>query len=132
MRSVGGRFHDVLDPAEACHGFVQRDNQIGKLDQLHQDLRHIIIEGNQLSLRQDTGGNVEGAATDQKNDGKVDDDVSKRIHQRRDPSGKELNGGKTAVQTVEIGHFLFFFVESTDDTGAVVVATHFSEHPVKA
>ena len=34
----------------ACHGFIQSDNEGSQFDELHNNLSHVVIKGNDLSL----------------------------------------------------------------------------------
>ena len=51
---AGLRIQHLRDTARAGGGFCDVQDQIGELDELDQDLRHVVIQRDQLALRDDT------------------------------------------------------------------------------
>ena len=52
LRDGGGCVEDGVDPGQAGQGPGQEDDQVGQLHQLHQDLRHVVDQGDDLPLGQ--------------------------------------------------------------------------------
>ena len=99
-------------PVGTGQGFGDGDNQVGHLDQLHQNLGHIVIQGNHQALGQDAVLNLNGPYPHQQHHCQVDDHVGQRIHQRRNPACGKLAGSEGFRLTAESVHLIRFLAES--------------------
>ena len=58
---AGLRLQHLRDPARAGDGFCDVQDQVGELDELDQDLRHVVIQRDQLALRDDARVHADAA-----------------------------------------------------------------------
>ena len=72
-------FQDICHTPCAGCGFVQGDDQGGKLDQFHDHLSHIVIKGNNLSLLHTAKIYFYSCFLDQDDCSNIDQYVSDRI-----------------------------------------------------
>ena len=79
-----------VDPRQTGHGLGQQDNQIGELHQFCQDLRHIIDQGDDLSLGQPAGIHLEAAVIQDGNNPQVNDHISEGVQKSRDLTDEDL------------------------------------------
>ena len=68
-------------PGCTCNTFVQCDHQRGKLDQFNNHLCHVVIQGNNLSLLQNTGINLQCTGMNQNTCCQIDNQEGYRIQQ---------------------------------------------------
>ena len=80
----------TLDTAAAGRRFGDGDDEIGKLDEFHEDLRHQVVKGQNFSLRQMPEIDADAAHVNERDDGGVEDDVGERVHQRADAADELL------------------------------------------
>ena len=108
----------IPQPVAGSHRLGDGDDQICHLDQLHQDLGHIIVQGNDHTLGQNTALYLQCAHLNQCNNGNVDDRIGQRIHDGRDPTGGKLAGGQIPGLALKILDLLVFLAESPQDANA--------------
>ncbi len=75
----GLHIEDGVYPGKACQGTGEKNDQIGQLHQLCQDLGHVVDEGDDLSLGQVSCIHLAPAEPEDRDDPKIDDDVSEGI-----------------------------------------------------
>ena len=68
-----------LDSVSTCHRFCNINDQVCQLDQLCQNLRHIVIQCNHCTLCNDTHIYTDRANPDQCDNCHIDNDIGKRI-----------------------------------------------------
>ncbi len=115
----GTDLKDGLDPVAACHGLGDIDNQVCQLDQFHQDLRHVVVQGYHSSLGNEPCLHPKGTGIHQPDDRKIDENVSHRVHECRDPPHIFLCSGQILVAGVKAADLLLLLAEGTNhpDTG---------------
>ena len=76
-------FIDAVTKEDTYNGaFGDVDDQVGQLDQLHQNLGHIIDQGDYLSLCQQPFIYLSAPIPDNRNNPGVDNNICHRIQQR--------------------------------------------------
>ena len=88
-------------PVPAGDSLGDGDDQVCHLDQLHQNLGHIIVEGNDQSLCQHAAFHLQRTHMHQQHHRQIDDHVGHRVHQGGNPSCGQLLAG----------HVLRFFLK---------------------
>ena len=86
-----------LDPGCAGQGFADLDDQVGQFDQLHQDLVHIVHQGDQVARGHAARIDLDGAGVQQGHNGQVDDDIGQGVGQGRQVPYPQLQVGQLAV-----------------------------------
>ena len=69
---------------------VQRDNQGCQFDDLDDDLQHVVVQCDYLSLRQAAEIDLNAGALNQNNGCDVDEYIRQWIEQRRQPADKQI------------------------------------------
>ena len=112
---------DGAGPLGAGQGFIQGDDEGGQLDELHDDLEHVVIEGNYLTLLENAKVHLAGGYPDQRHGAQVDEDVGEGVHESRDPAHKEVELREGPVAGLEVRDGLLLPAEGPDhpDAGEV-------------
>ena len=126
----GGAVEHIRHAVGAGQRFGHGDDEVCQLDQLHQHLRHIVIQRDDRALRQKACVHAQRAGVDQGDDGGVDDNVGQGIHQRGDAPGEELDLRQRAVLAVEGVDLRLLNAEGADDARAAQVFAGRAEHVV--
>ena len=111
--------------------FCQCNDEICKLQQLNQNLRHPVIERQHRTLCQQSGFDTQRADIDQRNDCTVQNDVSDGIHQRGNASDFLLHSGKRVVFGTELRFLCLLAPERTDHADAGQIFACGIGHAVK-
>ena len=119
------------DTIRAGERLRDRDDQVCQLHKLHQNLGHVVDDGNDLTLRQVADINLNRPDVDQRNDCPVDDDIGHRIHDRTDLSYKDLTVRQRLCVPLELPCFLLFLMEGTDDTHTGQIFSCHAKHTVE-
>ena len=82
---------NCLDSVAAGNRLGHRDNQIGQLHKLHQNLGHVIYQSHHLALGQNARLHPKRPHINQRNQTGVNHHVSERVHKSRNFSGKGLH-----------------------------------------
>ena len=118
---TGGELQNRGNPLAAGHGLCQVDDQVRRLDQLHQDLRHIVIQGDYQALGQDTGIHLPGPQLHQQNHRQIHYHQCHRVQQCRDPRRTSLPCGKCAGFLAEALNLVLLLAERPQNTNAAEV-----------
>ena len=70
---------NLFQSSRRCHGSCQKKDQIRQFDELHQNLRHVIYQGNRLTLRQSSGIDGSSANPEHPCNSKVYDCIGHRV-----------------------------------------------------
>ena len=128
---AGAHLEDAFDPVSAGDGLCNRNDQVGQLDQLHQDLRHVVDQSDHLTLGDDPVFHLPGPGPDQRDHRAVDDDVGDRVHQGGQPSHRLLHLRQSAVGCFKAIPFALFLIKSTQHPHAGQVFPGDPEHGVQ-
>ena len=123
---------DGFDPVGTGQRLSDGYDQIGQLDQLHQNLRHIVDQRHHLSLGNAAFIHPDGSRIEQKDGCCIDNNVCDRIGQCRYPSHIKLQIGKLIIFLLESRYLLFLFVKCADHTGARKILSGCAEHRVQS
>ena len=96
--------------------FGNRNDQVCHLDQLYQNLGHVIYKRYRLPLGDDAGIYLFSGDPHHCDDRKVHYHVSHWVHQGRDLANKNLELHQKAVGFIEIPDLILLTVEGTDNT----------------
>ncbi len=114
-------FHRMVsDLKYACHpvcagqGFGDGDDQIGQLHQFHQDLGHIVDDGNHFPLCQVPHIYLDGTDVDQCHNGTVHNHICHRVHHGTDLPHEGLAMGQCLVVCAKTLFLLCLPVEGPD------------------
>ena len=81
---VAPHAEDSLDTLAARHGFGNRNHEVGEFDKLHENLRHQVVQSDDVALRKGAVIHANRADFQKKNDGEIDENERNRVHQRAD------------------------------------------------
>ncbi len=126
-----GHFQHALDAVAAGHGLGDVDDQVGQLDQLHQNLGHVVIQRHHRALGDHARLHAEGAGVDQGQDGQVDDHIGDGVHQGRDAAHVLLRGGEFLIFAGKIRRLLRFLAEGANHANARQVFAGNAQHLIQ-
>ena len=118
-------------PPGAGQGFGQGDDQGGQLDQLHNDLEHVVVQRHHVALGNIADVHLHCRPVDEEHRRNVDEHIGQRIQQRGDPSHKLIEPGEGLIALVELLHGLPLPAERPDDPYAGEIFPGQAGHPVK-
>ena len=128
---AGLRVQHLRNAARAGGGFCDVQDQIGKLDQLDQDLRHIVIKRDQLALRDRALVHADAAHAQNRDNGQIDDHIRQRIEQRGKSSDKLLRRKQISGFLREAFRLCLFAGKGTDDAHAGQIFLRRTGHAVE-
>ena len=102
---------NALHAAGACERLRQRQNQVRHLDQLDENLRHIVVKRNHGALAQQSGINPERADIDEHEKREINHYIGEGVHQSGDAPDKELLFREGFVARIEFAHLFLFLAE---------------------
>ena len=117
----------------ACTGqrLAHLHDEVGQLDQLDQDLVHIVDQRDDVAGGHAPDVDLDAAHIQQRHDGKVDDDIGQRVHQGGDVADVELHLRQQLVGVLEAVHLGLLLVEGADDADAGEVLAGQAQHAVE-
>ena len=121
----------LADAAAAGDRARDVQDQISKLDEFHQNLRHVVIERDDLPLRERAGVDAHRAGAQDGDDGEVDDHVGQRVQQRGDAADESLHVRKIGVFLRKRIRLPVLQTEGTDDADAVEIFARRAEDAVE-
>ena len=107
----GGHIQHSLDALAAGHGFGDIDDQVGQLDQLHQNLAHVIVQRHHRALGDHPSIHPQGPGMDQEQDGEIDDHVGDGVHESGNAAHVLLHVRESLVLFFKGSDFRFFLAE---------------------
>ena len=113
---------DLADPVQAGERLADQDDRVCHLDELDQDLAHVVDQRDDISAEERPAVDLACADVENGNDAEVDDDIGERIHEGGDLSDTGLHGVEGAVGFLKAGDLILLFSEGTDhaDTGQIL------------
>ena len=108
-----------------------KNDEIRHFNELNENLRHVVIQRHDLTLREIAGIDLHTAAPDDGKDGEIDDDISKRVEQGRKTARKALKSGQLAVDLGKTLHAFVLAHKGTHHACAHKRLTRATEHRVK-
>ena len=90
-KHIGLLVHDRRNALGAGDGFGNGYDQVGHFDKLNEDLGHIVVKSDHLTLRQRTAVNALGAELKQQNAGQIYNNVGQRVEQTRNAARHDLS-----------------------------------------
>ena len=115
----------------AGNGLGQRDDQVCHFDQFHQDLRHIVIQGDHQALGEDAMLHLHRAHIHQNHHCQVDDHISHRVHQSGDAACGKLAGGEFLRLLFKALHLRVLLAEGTEHPDACQILPGGRGHAVQ-
>ena len=111
-------FQHLPDPVPGGKGLGHGNDQIGQLDQLHQDLGHIVDQGDDCPLCQDTSLHLQSSPPQQGDQSAIDQHIGDRIHQGGNPSHKTLQPVQLLIFPAKSFYLFLFSSKSPDHPGS--------------
>ena len=130
-RHAGPGVQHSLHPAGAGPGLADLDDEIGQLDQLHQDLVHIVDQGDQVSLGHAPRVNLDGAGVQQGHDGQVDEHIGQGVGQGRQVAHLQLQAGELVVGLLKAPGLAGLLAKGAHHPHAGQVFPGQAQHPVQ-
>ena len=115
IRNAALFFQNRAYPVGACQRLGDGNDQIGHLDQLHQNLRHIIDQSHGLALGDDPCIYLFSRYPNHCHDSKIDDHVGDRVHQSRYFPHKNLEPDQLVIGFPESVDLILLPVEGPDN-----------------
>ena len=122
---------DSLNPVAAGHRFGHGNDEVGKLDQLYQNLRHIVIQRHNLSLGQRTRMHPEGAGMQERHYRQIQDHIRHRIEQVGNPAHPELKPVQQLISSGKFRNLLRFLPKCPQDPHPGEILPGGSRHAVQ-
>ena len=120
----GGAFAGGLDlqhllhPAAAGCRFGHVNDEVCHLNELHQNLGHIVIQGNHHTLGQKPLLHLQRSLVHQKNNTHIDYHKGNGVKKRRNPSGKNLDPVQLFCFLLEFPDLALLLIEGPEDPHA--------------
>ena len=121
----------ALDPVRAGDRLVDRDDQRGKLHQLHDHLCHIVVERDHVALKKPAGLHAERPHPDQHDRGDIDQRVGRGVHQRGETADPLVHPGEGVVLRVKFRRLGLLLAERADHPDAGEILPRGTEEPVQ-
>ena len=127
----GLQLQDAFHPGGAGHGLGHGNDQVGQLDQLHQDLVQIVDQSDHLAGLKRTFVDLHSAAFQQNDQRRIDQNKGQRIHQRGQTSDSKLHPGQFVVVAFVDGGLFFLHAEGAKHANASHVFPGVQQHLVQ-
>ena len=121
----------AADALRAGHRLVERDDQRRELDQLDDDLQHVVVQRDDLPLLHAAEVDLHGRLVDQEHGREVDEHIGQRIQQRGDPADKLVQLRQRAVARLKLLDRLRLAAERADHAHAGQVLARQAGHAVQ-
>ena len=128
---IGLDIQNVRNALPAGETLVHGHDQVGELDQLDEDLSHIIVKRDDLTGLQHADAHLERAGINQPRDREIHQKVGDRIHQARNPARAALARGQRAILLLEFLILRLFLAERADDARAGQVFARRAQHALQ-
>ena len=134
---LGGELHARLGVQHSLNaaGTGQRlahlNDEVGQLDQLHEDLVHVVDQRDDIAGGHAADVDLDAAHIEQRHDGEVDDHIGQRTHQGGEMAHMELHLGQQIVGRLKAVDLALLLIESADDTHAGQVLAGQAQHAVQ-
>ena len=117
----------------ACAGQCLADlhDEVGKLDQLHKDLVHVVHQRDDIAGRHAAHVDLNAAYVQQRHDGKVDEHIGQRVHQRRKMADVQLHPGQQGVSVLKAVDLALLLIKGAHHAHAGQVLAGQTQHPVQ-
>ena len=117
----------------ACAGQRLADlyDEVGKLYQLHKDLVHVVYQRNHITGGHAAHVDLDAAHIQQRHDGKVDEHIGQRIHQRRKMADVQLHPGQQGVGVLKAVDLALLLIKGAHHAHAGQVLAGQAQHPVQ-
>ena len=125
-------FENTLDTVCAGKRFRDRNDQVRKLYKFDQNLRHIIDERYNFTLRNISRIDPDRAGIDQGDCRRIDYNKSDRISQSRQFSNEQLPVCQFCISLLEFLRFLFFLMECPDHSDTGQIFSCFTEYLIES
>lgn len=96
----------------------QRDDQIRHLNQLDENLAHVIIQRDDLPLRQRAHLHAHRAGVNQHDHRRVDDHIGRRVHHRGDAADGKLHAGEELKLVLKLRALRVLLAEGANHANA--------------
>ena len=120
-----------LHTAGAGQRFAHLHDQVGQLDQLDQDLVHIVHQRDHVAGGHTAHVDLNAAHIQQCHDGNVDDHIGQRAHQGRKVAHMELHSGQQVVGVLEAVDLVLLLVKGTHHAHTGQVLAGQAQHTVQ-
>ena len=117
----------------ACTGQRLADlhDEVGKLYQLHKDLVHVVHQRNDITGGHAAHVDLDAAYIQQRHDGKVDEHIGQRVHQRRKVADVQLHPGQQGVGFLKAVDLALLLIKGAHHAHAGQVLAGQTKHPVQ-
>ena len=128
---AGFRVQHSLHAACAGDAFAHLHDEVGQLDQLHQDLVHVVHQSDDVAGSHAAHVDLDAAHIQQCHDGDVDEHIGHRVHQGGDMAHVQLHVGEQGVGVLKARYLVLFLVKGTHDAHAGQVFAGQAQHTVQ-
>ena len=117
----------------ACAGkaLAHLHDEVGQLDQLHQDLVHVVHQSNDVAGGHAAHIDLNAAHVQQRHDGNVDEHIGQRVHQGGNVAHMQLHPGQQVVGVLKALHLAGFLIKGAHDTHTGQVLAGQAQHAVQ-
>ena len=102
----------------AGQGLGQGDNQGGQLDELHNDLQHVVVQRHHITLGNVADVHLDGRPVNEEHRRNVDKHIGQGVQQGGNPAHELVELGQCLVAGIELLHGLLLPAEGPDDPHA--------------
>ena len=122
---------NLIDTGQTGQRLGYINDQIGQLNQLHENLGHIVDQRHHLALAQDSRIYLPAAGPYQQNHRCIDNRVSQGIQKPGNPAHEKLSVHKDSAVPMKGLHLLLLPVECPYHTDTGQVFPHMKQHPIQ-
>ena len=115
----------------AGRGLGERDNQVRHFDKLDENLAHVVIQRDNLTLGQRAHLHAQRARVNQQNHSRVDDQIGDGVHHRGDAAYAQLHAGEQLNLALKLLALRVLLAEGADDAHARQVFAGRGGHAVQ-
>ena len=117
----------------ACTGqrLADLNDKVRQLDQLHKDLVHVVHQRDDIAGRHAAHVDLDAAYIQQCHDGKVDQHIGQRVHQRRKVADVQLHPGQQGVGFLKAVDLALLLIKGAHHAHAGQVLAGQTKHPVQ-
>jgi len=116
--STGQRLADLYD-------------EVRQLYQFHKDLVHVVYQRNDITGGHAAHVDLDAAYIQQRHDGKVDEHIGQRVHQRRKVADVQLHPGQQGVGVLKAVDLALLLIKGAHHAHAGQVLAGQAQHPVQ-
>ena len=124
-------FQHRRHPSGTGQGFGEGDNQGCQLNQLHNDLEHIVVQRHHVALGNAAQTDLDGSPANEEHRRNVNQHIGQGIQQGRNPPYKLVEPGQCLIGCIKLLHRLLLPAEGTDDPDTGEIFPGQAGHPIQ-